>query len=79
MVLDEPNSNLDAEGEAALAQTVQRIKESKITSIIVTQRPALLNVVDKVLILRDGRVEAFGTTREVLHRLVTGSNGSDGK
>ena len=79
VVLDEPNSNLDAEGEAALAQTVQRIKESNITSIIVTQRPALLNVVDKVLILRDGRVEAFGTTREVLHRLVTGSNGSDGK
>ena len=68
VVLDEPNSNLDAEGEAALAQTVQRIKEAHITSIIVTQRPALLNVVDKVLILRDGRVEAFGTTREVLHR-----------
>ncbi len=75
VVLDEPNSNLDAEGEAALAETLQRIKETGITSVIVTQRPALLNVVDKVLILREGRVEAFGTTREVLHRLVTGNKG----
>lgn len=70
VVLDEPNSNLDALGEQALAETLQRAKEKGITIIAVTQRPALLNCVDKVLILRSGRIEAFGPPQEVLHRAV---------
>ena len=40
------------------------------TTIVITQRPALLNLVDKILILRNGRAEAFGPPRDVLHRLV---------
>jgi ATP-binding cassette subfamily C protein len=38
--------------------------------VLITQRPALLNTVDKVLILRSGRMEGFGAPRDVLHRLV---------
>jgi ATP-binding cassette subfamily C protein len=44
-----------------------------VTAVVVTLRPALLNSVDKVLILRAGRAEAFGSPSEVLHRLVRAS------
>jgi ATP-binding cassette subfamily C protein len=70
VVLDEPNSNLDATGEQALTDTLQRAKEKRVTVVIVTQRPAVLNSMDKLLILRAGRVEAFGPPSEVLVRLV---------
>jgi ATP-binding cassette subfamily C protein len=72
VVLDEPNSNLDAAGEQALTDTLARAKERGVTVAVVTLRPALLNSVDKVLILRAGRVEAFGRPSDVLHRLVRG-------
>lgn len=70
VVLDEPNSNLDAAGEQALTETLQRAKKRGVTVVVVTLRPALLNNVDKVLILRSGRMEAFGPPDDVLHRLV---------
>jgi ATP-binding cassette subfamily C protein len=73
IVLDEPNSNLDAAGEQALADALRRAKERKVTIVVITQRPALLNIVDKVLILRAGRMEAFGPPKEVLHRLLRGA------
>src|SRR5205807_1687905 len=50
VVLDEPNSNLDAAGEQALTETLQRAKERGVTAVVVTLRPALLNSVDKLLI-----------------------------
>lgn len=70
VVLDEPNSNLDAIGEQALSNTLKRAKQKGVTVVVVTLRPALLSNVDKVLILRGGRAEAFGPPQEVLHRLV---------
>ncbi|MGE3175796.1 MAG: type I secretion system permease/ATPase, partial [Planctomycetota bacterium] len=70
VVLDEPNSNLDSAGEQALSETLARAKANGVTVVVVTLRPALLNSVDKVLILRAGRVEAFGPPAEVLHRVV---------
>jgi ATP-binding cassette, subfamily C, bacterial len=70
VVLDEPNSNLDATGEQALTDTLQRAKEKGVTVVIVTQRPAVLKSMDKLLVLRAGRVEAFGPPSEVLVRLV---------
>ena len=76
VVLDEPNSNLDAAGEQALTETLARAREMKVTVAVVTLRPALLNSVDKVLILRAGRVEAFGPPAEVLHRLVPQRGGA---
>jgi len=75
VVLDEPNSNLDAAGEQALTDTLQRAKKRGVTAVVVTLRPALLNSVDKVLILRAGRAEAFGSPSDVLHRLVRSGPG----
>jgi len=70
IVLDEPNSNLDAVGEQALAESMKKAKQRGVTMVLITQRPALLSSVDKVLVLRSGRLEGFGAPRDVLHRLV---------
>jgi ATP-binding cassette subfamily C protein len=70
IVLDEPNSNLDAEGEQALTETLQRAKSRGVTVVVVTQRPVLLASVDKVLVLRNGRMEALGAAAQVLRRAV---------
>lgn len=72
VVLDEPNSNLDAAGEQALADTLARARDRGVTVVVVTLRPAVLHSVDKVLILRGGRVEGFGPPGEVLHRVIPG-------
>jgi ATP-binding cassette subfamily C protein len=47
-----------------------RAKDKGVTTIVITQRPALLNIVDKVLILRGGRADAFGPPRDVLRRVL---------
>ena len=70
VVLDEPNSNLDAAGEDALTRTLERAKERRITVVVVTQRPAVLRTMDKLLILKSGRVEAFGPPSDTLMRIV---------
>jgi ATP-binding cassette subfamily C protein len=72
VVLDEPNSNLDAAGEQALSETLLRARQMGVTTVVITQRPALLSIVDKVLILRAGRAEAFGPPQVVLRRLFQG-------
>lgn len=69
VVLDEPNSNLDTVGEQALTEALRKARQRGVTVVVVTQRPALLNIVDKVLILRGGRVDAFGSPQDVLRRL----------
>lgn len=70
IVLDEPNSNLDAVGEQALSETMARAKARGVTVIVITQRPAVLSSVDRVLVLRSGRPEAYGPPATVLHRVV---------
>ena len=70
VVLDEPNSNLDADGEQALLATMRALKEQGVTVVVVAHRPSLLVGVDKVLVLREGNVEAFGPRGEVLQRIV---------
>ena len=69
VVLDEPSSNLDGEGDAALSDCILQLKERGSSVVIISHRPATLNVVEKVLILRDGAVEMFGPRNEVLSRL----------
>jgi ABC-type protease/lipase transport system fused ATPase/permease subunit len=69
VVLDEPNSNLDAEGEAALAQALVALKARGTTVVLISHRPAFLTCVDKALVLRDGMAEFFGPLREGLSRL----------
>jgi ABC-type protease/lipase transport system fused ATPase/permease subunit len=70
VVLDEPNSNLDREGEAALAACLKRLKESGTTVIIISHRISAFGHVDKVLHMREGRIEAFGPRDQVLATLV---------
>ncbi|MDW5317232.1 type I secretion system permease/ATPase [Rhizobium sp. PL01] len=69
VVLDEPNSNLDNAGDAALARALEHAKEQKITVITITQRPSLLKSVDKILLLVNGTVALFGARADVLKAL----------
>jgi ATP-binding cassette subfamily C protein len=69
VILDEPNSNLDSAGDAALARALEHAKREKITVITITQRPALLRSVDKRLLLTNGTVSLFGGRQEVLQAL----------
>ncbi|MEN0072822.1 MAG: type I secretion system permease/ATPase [Paracraurococcus sp.] len=71
VVLDEPNSNLDGDSEAALTQALERLKAQDTTVILVSHRPTLVQGVDKVLLLKDGAMEMFGPRAEVLKRLMT--------
>jgi ATP-binding cassette, subfamily C, bacterial len=71
IVLDEPNSNLDAAGERALAKAFMRAKEREITIVAITQRQSLLRSVDKIMIIRDGGVHAIGK-RDDMIPLITG-------
>jgi ATP-binding cassette subfamily C exporter for protease/lipase len=66
LVLDEPSSNLDQAGDAALAMTMDQLKKDGRTVVIVSHRPAALRTADKVLILKDGAVAAFGPREEIL-------------
>lgn len=73
VVLDEPNANLDAEGEAALVATFADLKARDITLVMVSHRPALMSHLDKLALLNDGVLEAFGPTASVLPRLLAGA------
>jgi len=77
VVLDEPNSNLDVLGEAALARAFQRAKARGMTVVAVTQRPSLLRSVDKIMMIKDGAVQAIGTRDEILPMIV-GQRSIDG-
>ncbi|MFN7023276.1 MAG: type I secretion system permease/ATPase [Pseudorhizobium sp.] len=69
VVLDEPNSNLDGAGDAALLRALQHAKEKGITVVTITQRPALLSSVDKVLLLVNGTIALFGKRADVINAL----------
>lgn len=69
VVLDEPNSNLDEAGDAALLQALRRLKQLGKTVVVVTHRSQVLQVVDKLLLLNDGQVVAFGPRDAVLQKL----------
>jgi ATP-binding cassette subfamily C exporter for protease/lipase len=70
LVLDEPNSNLDHDGEEALSRAISTIKANRGSVVIVAHRPSVLAHVDKILVLREGRVDAFGTRNEIM-RLIS--------
>lgn len=70
VVLDEPNSNLDVLGEVALARAFERAKARGMTVVAITQRPALLRSVDKIMMIKDGAVQAIGTRDEILPLIV---------
>ena len=66
VVLDEPNANLDNEGETALTAAVDTLKASGATVILVSHRPNLLRNVDKILVLENGVVKGFGTPDQIV-------------
>lgn len=76
VVLDEPNANLDQAGEAALAATIRDLKETGAALLIVGHRPSTLAQADKMILMKDGKIELYGTTKEVIGRLrlATGDN-----
>ncbi len=69
VVLDEPNSSLDEEGDAALGRALQEGKARGTTFVVMTHRTSVLAVADKMLVLRDGMQQAFGPRDEVLAAL----------
>jgi len=69
VVLDEPSSNLDAEGDVALSECIRELKRRGTTVVLVSHRPATLGVVDKLLVLKDGAAVLFGPRGEILAQL----------
>ena len=69
MILDEPNANLDDDGELALQRAMLSARESGITMVIITQRKQVLNGVDKILRMHQGNVDFFGTRQEFVNAL----------
>lgn len=69
IVLDEPNANLDSEGEEALARTLRELKRAGVTTITISHRPSLLAHVDKLLVMKEGKLEMFGPRSEIASRL----------
>lgn len=66
VVLDEPNSNLDEVGEAALIRAVKELKQRGTTVILITHRTSIISAVDKLLLMVDGAVQLFGPRDQVL-------------
>jgi ATP-binding cassette subfamily C protein EexD len=66
LVLDEPNSNLDEQGEQTLAQALKRIKSKGCSIVVITHRNSILQVVDNLLILKEGTAIAYGPKEKVL-------------
>jgi PrtD family type I secretion system ABC transporter len=69
VVLDEPSSNLDMEGDLALSAGLTKLKEMGRTVVVISHRPATLNSVDKIVMIQTGMVRLFGTRNEVLAKL----------
>ncbi|QND68644.1 type I secretion system permease/ATPase [Mesorhizobium loti] len=69
VILDEPNSNLDAEGEAALTEAIQGVRARGGIAVVVAHRPSALASLDQVLVMANGRVQAFGPKNEVLNKV----------
>jgi ABC-type protease/lipase transport system fused ATPase/permease subunit len=70
IVLDEPNSNLDTEGDEALTRAVRGARERGAIVIVVAHRPIGIEAVDQLLVLKDGRMQAFGPKETVLGQVL---------
>ncbi len=69
IVLDEPNANLDTEGEQALLAALAEAKQGGATIVLIAHRPSVMTIADKLVVLNDGRVDQFGERAEVLRRI----------
>lgn len=66
VILDEPNSNLDTEGEGALLKVLQHLSDKKVTVILITHKPSIAANCNKVMILQNGEISAFDETKKIL-------------
>jgi ABC-type protease/lipase transport system fused ATPase/permease subunit len=69
LVLDEPNANLDAPGELALKDALLDCKQRGAAVMVITHRTTILDIVDVLMVLRNGALEMIGPTTEVYQRL----------
>jgi ATP-binding cassette subfamily C protein len=70
IVLDEPNSNLDTEGDEALTRAIRAARERGAIVVVVAHRPVGIEGVDQLLVLKDGRIQAFGPKETVLGQVI---------
>lgn len=76
VVLDEPNSNLDAEGEVALSKAIRGVRARGGIVIVIAHRPGVLAAVDLVGVMNGGQITAFGPRDEVLRRAIRPTQGA---
>ena len=69
VVLDEPNSNLDQDGDEALTRAIEAMRAEGSVVIVMAHRPGALAAVDKILMLKDGRMSDFGSKQDVIDRV----------
>jgi ABC-type protease/lipase transport system fused ATPase/permease subunit len=66
LVLDEPNSNLDIEGENALLNAILTAKQNGITVFIISHKPTILKVTDKIMVIGEGELKAFDESQKII-------------
>lgn len=71
LLLDEPNAHLDTDGDGALIAALSAFKAERKTVLIVSHKPGILPAVDRILVIKDGRIEMFGPRDEVLAKIAT--------
>ncbi len=69
VVLDEPTSNLDADGEAAVTQAIESVKQRGNTAVVIAHRPAIIVSVDKLLVVQKGMLTDFGPVQDILPKM----------
>src|SRR5258708_5310314 len=74
VVLDEPNANLDGDGDRALADAIHMLRNQRATIVIINHRPNLLSLVDKIVFMHAGRIGRVGTRDEILPLLLGDAN-----
>jgi len=70
VILDEPDANLDEAGETALMAALKHLKQMGTTTIMITHKPQLLQAVDKILILQNGRMAGFGDKEKMFGQMM---------
>jgi ATP-binding cassette subfamily C protein len=79
VVLDEPNANLDAEGDAALTNAIQSVRARNGIAVVIAHRRSALVAVDHLLVLGQGRVQAFGPKDEILRTVMASNPGQSSR
>jgi ATP-binding cassette, subfamily C, type I secretion system permease/ATPase len=81
VVLDEPNANLDADGEGALTRAIQILRRNKCIVIVISHRPSALAALDMAMVLYEGKAIAFGSCEEIFARVrsATGKAAAGGR